>query len=204
MQTRSFPAVALVAVLLIGGCIGPSNPGTSPPDETSTPTVSPTLDPTPTPATTPVPVTSLPSPSECLTDVAPRPDSVDGVDPSAYPDQPTDVTRAGLVDWTQAFETAYFRNVLLADETGEDDGDDEHNLTEASASAEVRGVNQTTNGYVIRLSDFGARTYASGFLSERWMDVGYVLNETHVVRVPLTDREDPVQASDGTAIVNCQ
>lgn len=160
-------------------------------------------EPTRTPTTTLAPVPLIPSPSDCLTDAVPRPDTVDGVNPSDYPEPPAHVTRESLVNWTQTFETAYFRNVLLADEAGDGDGDDEDNLTEASAYAEVRGVNQTANGYVIRLSDSGARTYASGILSERWMDVGYLINETHVVRVPLTDREDPVQASDGTAVINC-
>lgn len=204
MQNGACSAVALGILLLLGGCVGSTSPRTSAANMSLTPTTAPAPGATPTTTATPAPVTSLPSLSDCLTDAVPRPGSVDGVEPSDYPDPPADVTRGSLVNWTQAFETAYFRNVLLADEVGEDDGDDDHNLTEASAYAEVRSVNQTANGYVIRLSDSGARTYASGFLSERWMDVGYVINETHVVRVPLTDRENPVRASAGTVVINCR
>lgn len=135
-----------------------------------------------------------------MTDAVPQPDPVDGVEPSHYPETPVDVTRESVVNWTQEFETAYFRNSLLADEPD----DDEQNLTEASAYAEVRSVNHTSRGYVIRLSDSGAKNYASGLHGDRWMDVGYIINATHVVRVPLDDQDDPVRKSEGTVVVGCQ
>jgi len=195
MQTGTLFAAVLTTTLLIGGCVGPSSPAT-PADGSPTSTATPSS----TPATTPTTVASIPSPSECLTDATPRPESVDGVEPSAYPEPPTDVTRDSLVGWTQAFETAYFRNTMVAEEPG----DDNQNLTEASAFAEARAVNHTAQGYILRFSNSGATNYASGAHGDVWMDVGYVVNETHVVRVPLTDREDPVRASAGTVVVSCQ
>lgn len=88
---------------------------------------------------------------------------------------------------------------MLADEAS----DDQHNLTEVSVYAEVRAVNNTTRGYVIRISDSGARNYASGFHEDYLMDVGYAVNTTHVVRVPLDERDDPVRASAGTVVLHC-
>lgn len=198
MQTRLLVG-GLAVLVLLGGCTAPSSPGTQSPEATSSPTASPPADSMPTSTGTPAPVDALPAPADCLTDAAPRPPAVDGVEPSAYPTPPTDVTRASLVNWTQEFETAYFRNELLAEAVGDDD----RNLTEVSAYAEVRNVTHTTRGYVVRFSDSGATNYASKLHGDHWMDVAYVLNETQVVRVPLDDRGDPVRARQGTVVVRC-
>lgn len=209
MDTQAASLVVLGALVLLGGCLGTGGSQTSPQEVSASPELTPTPSAettqtrlrmsTTTSIVTPVPVTSLPSPTQCLTDAAPQPDRVDGVNPSPYPEPPADLTRTSLVNWTQSFETAYFRNELLAEEAG----DNAYNLTEVSAYAEVRAVNHTTNGYVLRFSDSGARNYASGLHGDRWMDVGYVVNSTHVVRVPLDNQDDPVRASAGTVVVNC-
>jgi hypothetical protein len=154
---------------------------------------------TPTVTATPAPLASLPSPARCLTDAVPRPEAVDGVEPSAYPEPPAEPTREAVVRWVRAFEIAYFRNAMLVDAAG-----DEENLTRVSASAEVRAVNRTPEGYAVRLSGFGATNYASGIHGDHWADVGYVVTETRLVRVPLEDRTDPVRAGAGTAVVGCE
>lgn len=196
MRAVTVCVVALAAMVLLGGCLGPTSFSPSRADTTSTPT--PTA--TSTATATPLPVSSLPDPTQCLTDAVPRPDAVDSVQPSPYPEPPAVLTRSSLANWTQAFETAYFRNGLLAEEPSDDD----HNLTEVSAYAELRSVNHTPRGYILRFSDSGARNYASGLHGDRWMDVGYLINTTHVVRVPLEARDGPVRASEGTVVVHCQ
>ncbi|MFC7076111.1 hypothetical protein [Haloarcula halophila] len=110
------------------------------------------------------------------------------------------MTRSSVVTWTQSFETAYVRNELVAGAAG----DNEQTLTEVSASAEVRGVNHTARGYLLRVSDFGATHYASGIHGDHWMDISYVVNQTRVVRVPLDARDDPIRVADGTVVVGCQ
>ena len=101
--------------------------------------------------------------------------------------------------WVRSFETAYFRNQILASV-----GDDDMNLTGVSASAEVRAVNRTADGYTVRLSDFGASNYASGIHGDHWSDVGYVVTETQLVRVPLADRHGDIEARAGTPVVDCR
>ncbi|AUV83422.1 hypothetical protein C2R22_18700 [Salinigranum rubrum] len=203
MQTGAVPALALATLLLCAGCLGAPS-GTPVPDGSAeaTPTgtattPTPTAKPTPTP--TPTSLDSLPSPARCLTDAVPRLRAVDGVEPSTYPEPPAEQTREAVVGWVQAFEIAYFRNAMLVDAAG-----DEENLTRVSASAEVRAVNRTPEGYAVRLSDFGATNYASGIHGDHWADVGYVVTETRLVRVPLDDRSDPVRASAGTVVVGCE
>jgi hypothetical protein len=105
-----------------------------------------------------------------------------------------------VIGWVGALEAAYFRNAMLAEEPDDDD----RNLTEVSAYAEPRNANRTERGYVLRFSDSGARNYASGLHADRWIDVGYLVNETHVVRVPLDGDEAPVRADDGTIVVGCR
>lgn len=206
MQTSARFARALATVVLIAGCTASSHPGSSIPKKSPTSTVVSSREPTPATALTPTPtitparVKSRPSPPACLTDATPRPDSVDGVTPSTHPGPPGNVTRDSVVNWTRAFETAYFRNGMVADESSDDDVD----LTEVSAYAEVRDVNHTARGYVLRFVDSGATNYASGLHGDRWMDVGYVINDTHVVRVPLDDHDGPVRASEGTVVVGCR
>jgi hypothetical protein len=198
MQREVLVGVALTAVVLLAGCTGASGPGSPVPTEPTTATRTPTAEPT-TATRAPTPLDSLPAPSRCLTDGAPQPEPVDGVEPSTYPEPPTDTSRAAVVGWVRSFETAYFRNEILASV-----GDDDMNLTGVSASAEVRAVNRTADGYTVRLSDFGASNYASGIHGDHWSDVGYVVTETHLVRVPLGDSDDPVRASAGTPVVDCR
>ena len=189
-RTPSLETTALVAVavtLLLAGCVGAPGQGTTAPESAATA------------GETHPPLEELPSPAACLTDAAPHPEPVDGVEPSAYPEPPTNASRAAVVGWVRSFETAYFRNGVLADADHDD-----MNLTSVSASAEVRGVNRTRAGYVLRFSDFGASNYASGIHGDHWADVGYVVTETRLVRVPLDDRSDAVRASDGTPVVDCR
>jgi hypothetical protein len=194
-QAGTVSAFTLAAMLLVAGCLAPST-GTPTVDDgdaaTSTVTAA-------TPRATPAPLDSLPSVPRCLTDAVPRPDSVDGVEPSAYPEPPAAPTHEAVVGWVREFETAYFRNSMLADSHGDD-----MNLTEVSASVEVRETNRTARGDTVRLSDFGATNYASDIHGDHWADVGYVVTETRVVRVPLEDRSDPIHASAGTVVVECR
>jgi hypothetical protein len=205
MQRATLGAVALAGALLLAGCTGVGDPAAGTPTGTEaptrTPTVTPTRTPTATPTSTSTPATvdSLPAPSSCAADAAPRPGTVDGVAPSDYPEPPATVTGESVANWTAAFERAYFRNEMLV---GAAD-DDEMNLTSATASTEVRRVNHTARGYVVVLSDFGATNYASGIHGDHWADVGYVVTDTCVVRVPLEDRDDPVRADGGTVVLDC-
>lgn len=201
MQTSTVTVFALTVTLLVAGCIGTPSSGTPTPD---TPTTGPTATtppetPSRTPTATPAPLPSLPSPARCLADAAARPEPVDGVEASAYPEPPADGNREAVVGWVRSFETAYFRNRILAGA-----GDDETTLTRVSASAEVRGVNRTTRGYTIRLGDFGATRYASGIHGDHWADVGYVVTETHLIRVPLEHRDSRIRTSAGTVVVDCR
>ncbi|MDY6818903.1 MAG: hypothetical protein SVG88_09590 [Halobacteriales archaeon] len=211
MRSAALPTVVLTVVFVLAGCTTGS--GTAAPTEAPTMTLPEPTSPTPTAATsptatatlsppttgTPTGITSLPSPTDCLTDAVPQPPTVDGVEPSPYPAPPTNRSRERIVDWTQRFEIAYFRNDMLAEESP----DDGYNLTRASAYAEVRAVNATDDGYAIRFSNSGATNYESGLHADRWMAVGYLLNDTHVIRVPLTDREQPIRAANGTVVLEC-
>jgi hypothetical protein len=197
MQTGTVPALALATVLLVAGCAGAPGSGTPMPDNPSVAAAT-TVSPTATP--TPAPLGSLPAPSRCLTDAAPRPDAVDGVEPSAYPEPPETLTREGVVGWLQSFEIAYYRNAILADEPG----DEELNLTRVSAYAEVRSVNHTAAGYTVRFGDSGATNFESDVHGDYGMDVGYVVNETHLIRIPLDDRDSPIRANAGTVVVGCE
>ncbi|MFC6977061.1 hypothetical protein ACFQL1_23830 [Halomicroarcula sp. GCM10025709] len=187
MHTRALLTAVLATTVLFAGCSGPANPPSPSADE-------------PTPTATPAPVESLPAPAACGTAAVPRPDRVDEVAPSTYPAPPDTVTRSSVVNWTRAFETAFFRNELIAGAAG----DDEQTLTKVTASVEIRRVNHTMRGYLLRLSDFGATHYASGIHGDHWLDVGYVVTETRVVRVPLDDRDERIRATDGTVVVGCQ
>ncbi|MFB6300246.1 MAG: hypothetical protein ABEH65_08310 [Halobacteriales archaeon] len=214
MGLSAQPLLGLVLLVVLAGCATGTGPATSPPTETpvtthtatatATPTAAapPTRTSTATATTTASPdgIPSIPSSSDCLTDAVPQPSAVDGVKPSPYPDPPANVTRERVVGWAQRFEIAYFRNGLLAEESP----DDEYNLTEVSAYAEVRAVEQRPSEYVIRFSNSGATNYASGLHGDRWMDVGYLINETHVIRIPLTDRDQPIRATNGTVVIHCR
>lgn len=193
---RGAVLVVLVATLSAAGCVGAPTPGTPVPDSPTTPVPTETT----TPTSTPAPLRSLPSPARCLTDAAPRPERVDGVEPSAYPEPPADSNREAVVGWIQSFETAYFRNQMLADASGDDDT----TLARVSAYAEVRAVNRTSEGYTVRFSDSGATNFESGIHGDYWSDVGYVVTETYLVRVPLENREDAIRASAGTVVVDCR
>ena len=206
MQARTVSVFALTVTLLVAGCTGTPTPGTPTPDTSmpDTPTARSTATTPPgtpgrTPTTTPAPLQSLPSPARCLTDAAPRPEPVDGVEASTYPEPPANTIRAAVVGWVRSFEIAYFRNLILAGA-----GDDDTNLTSVSASAEVRGAIRTADGYTVRLSDFGASNYASGIHGDHWSDVGYVVTETHLMRVPLSDGSDDIEAGAGTPVVDCR
>lgn len=199
MQTDAFLALLLAVTAVLGGCAGAPDAGTPVPNESTTPATPTSSTPT-TPTATATPLTSLPDAERCLTDAVPRPDRVDGVEPSTYPTPPTNTSQDRVVRWVREFETAYFRNEIISDASGFDD----RNLTSVTASAEVYGVTRTDEGYVLRLGDFGASNYASGIHGDHWVDVGYVVNETHLVRVPLDDREDPVRPSEGMAVVACR
>lgn len=197
MQRGAFTALA--AVLLLAGCAGGPNAGMPAPTESPTAESTTETAESTTATLTPTTLQSLPSPSRCLTDAAPQPDSVDGVDPATYPEPPENVTDDRVVRWVQSFETAYYRNTMLASQ----DPDDDMNLTRVSAYAEVRAVNRTADGYTIRFSNSGATNFESGIHGDYWSDVGYVVTETRLVRVPLENRDDPVRASAGTVVVGC-
>lgn len=208
---RSIALHLVCVVVVLAGCTaGPggappsertASPTTTAPTATATDTPTPTATPTPpeTATDTPAGISSIPGPVDCLTDAVPQPAAVDGVEPRPYPEPPTTVTEDSLVGWAQSFEIAYFHNDMLAGEDPEDD----YNLTEVSAYAEVRAVNLTPSRYGVRFSNSGATTYASGLHGDLWMDVGYIINDSHVVRVPLDYREQPIRATNGTVVLVC-
>ena len=110
------------------------------------------------------------------------------------------MTEDTLREWVQAFETAYFRNVQLADES-EDDG---YNLTAVDAGIGVGSVNHTGQTSLIRLGVSGGKTYASGLHADVWTTAGYVITDTRVMQVSLQYDGQPIRPENGTVVGRCQ
>lgn len=185
--------VAVALLVATGGCqtlLGTPTAVDAPePTRSAAPTASPT----------PAAVTALPGP-DCLTDAAPRPGAVDGVEPLAYPDAPTTVNRSSLVAYVAAVERTHAHDRLLARERP----DDARNLTAIDVSTSVRSATPTATGFVVRLSVAAATTYENGAHGDHWMDVAYLVNETTAVRTAVENESSPVDPSAGTVLLRCR
>lgn len=157
---------------------------------------SPTSTGTPSATPTATPVTDLPGP-DCLTDSAPRPGVVEGVEPLAYPEPPATVNRSTIGRYVAAVERAYYHNHLLAEE----ERDDGMNLTDVSAYAEVENVTRRDE-YVVRLSVSAATNYADGIHGDHWPSVAYRVNETTLLRG--SGENGTPTVADGTLVLDCR
>jgi hypothetical protein len=188
-------ALAVALLLTTAGCLS-TVPGAGPDGPANgTPTTAPTPAGTPDAIPTPTPVRSLPGP-DCLTDAAPRPGPIDGVEPRTYPEPPGAVNETAVVRYVAGVEEAYFYNAVLAGERG-----DETNLTRVSASNEVRNVTRTRKGYVVRLSVMGATSYESGAHGDYWRDTAYRVNGTTMLRAATGDRSPSF--GDAAVVARC-
>ena len=114
-RPRSALLIALLAGLLVlAGCIAAPGSGG---DGTGTSTLTPVSPPTDTAAGTPTP-TATPTPGECEAVERRTVDPFrDDVEPSEFPDPPSEWNRSSVERYVAAFESAYARNDALREDS---------------------------------------------------------------------------------------
>lgn len=182
---RALPAVALVGLLLVAGCLSAVGPGTQTPespDSTETPT------PYPTPS------------GECE---AYEPETVDpyrdDVEPSDLPHRPDELTAASVEAYVSGFEKAFARNRRLSKESTQvNTMVTVENVTDRNGTWVVDVVSRTNTWAQGTDTSAGTPTVVHGDGAR--IHVRYHLTEEGLYRKEVGYDETPVAGEYGRAV----